>query len=40
VRLEGGLQGGVLFPGRAFADATGALMPPVAMGVARFGIGF
>ncbi|MFO0627190.1 MAG: hypothetical protein U0325_16390 [Polyangiales bacterium] len=40
VRLEGGLQGGVLFPGRAFADATGALMPPVGMGVARFGIGF
>lgn len=40
VRIEGGVQGGVLFPGRAFADASGALMPPVAMGVARFGVGF
>jgi hypothetical protein len=40
VRIEGGVQGGVFFPGRAFADASGALMPPVAMGVARLGVGF
>lgn len=40
VRIEGGVQGGVLFPGRAFADASGALMAPVAMGVARLGLSF
>lgn len=40
VRIEGGVQGGVLFPGRAFADASGALMAPVAMGVARLGVRF
>ncbi|MBI5515316.1 MAG: hypothetical protein HY909_16175 [Deltaproteobacteria bacterium] len=40
VSLQGGLQGGVLFPGRAFDDAAGNPMQRVAMVQARMGLKF
>jgi hypothetical protein len=40
VTLQGGLQGAVLFPGRAFDDAAGNPMNRVAMVQARMGLKF
>ncbi|HJL20360.1 MAG TPA: hypothetical protein RMH99_32130 [Sandaracinaceae bacterium LLY-WYZ-13_1] len=40
VRLSGGVEGGVLFPGRAFDDAAGNPMDPVGMVRLRLGIGY
>lgn len=40
VTLSGGIEGGVLFPGHAFADANGVPMPTVGMARFRFGISY
>ena len=40
VRLQGGVQAGVFFPGRAMDDRFGAPMGRVVMGMARFGLVF
>ncbi len=40
VTLSGGVEGGVLFPGNAFADENGTPMPPVGMVRLRFGLSY
>jgi hypothetical protein len=40
VVLSGGIEGGVLFPGSAFADADGVPMPTVGMVRLRFGLSY
>ncbi len=40
IRLEGGLEGGVLLPGHAFDNAAGEPMAPVALGRVRLGMFF
>ncbi|MGE3635754.1 MAG: hypothetical protein AB7P00_37965 [Sandaracinaceae bacterium] len=40
VRLSGGVEGGILFPGHAFDDAAGRMMDPVGMMRARLGISY
>ncbi len=40
IRFQGGIQGGVFFPGRAMDDRFGAALPRIVMGMARAGLLF
>lgn len=40
LELQGGIEGGVLFPGHAFDDENGQTMPDVGMGRVRIGLVF